>query len=202
MTPSVGGLCGISTFIAEPVMIKHVSPFEFLIFGEFSGEATPRVQAIERVFKGAHIDVTLTPEIAAKLWWKFIMLTAMAGVSSATRQMIGPMRSDPDTRAYASEELLLVTRGAADWRAGLPVALYRLDRATGTILTDRPAMTVIPANPRLYYRGRSNYVDGRATILGMEQELVFGLSHVAPPAGGLEAMLDFNRWACGIAARK
>ncbi len=36
--------------------------------------------------------------------------------------------SDPDTQAYASEELLLVTRGAADWRAGLPVALYQLDQ--------------------------------------------------------------------------
>ncbi len=108
--------------------------------------------------------------------------------------------SDRDTQAYASGELLLVTRGAADWRAGLPVALYRLDRATGTIVAGQPAMTVIPANPRVYYRGRTNYVDGRATILGMEQELVFGLSHIAPPAGGLEAMNDYNRWACGLTA--
>ena len=95
-----------------------------------------------------------------------------------------------------------MTRGAADWRAGLPVALYQLDRATGTIMAGQPAMTVIPAHPRLYYRGRTNYVDGRATILGMEQDLVFGLSHIAPPAGGLEAMLEFNRWACGLAAGK
>ncbi len=140
----------------------------------------------------------------------FALLAALAALSA------GPARgaetvecwrgwgylSDPDTRAYASGELLLVTRGAADWRAGLPVALYRLDRATGTIAAGRPEMTVIPTNPRLYFRGRSNYVDGRATILGMDQELVFGLSHVAPPAGGLEAMLDFNRWACGLAAPK
>ena len=110
--------------------------------------------------------------------------------------------SDRDTRAYASGEMLLVTRGAADWRAGLPVVLYQLDRATGTIMAERPAMTVIPVNPRLYYRGRTNYVDGRATILGMEQDLVFGLSHIAPPAGGLEAMLEFNRWACGLTAGK
>jgi hypothetical protein len=108
--------------------------------------------------------------------------------------------SDPVTQAYASEEMLLVTRGAAEWRAGLPVVLYHLDRRTGTIQAGRPAMTVIPAHPRVYYRGRSNYVDGRAIILDMEQELVFGMSHVAPPAGGLEAMLDFNRWACGLSS--
>ncbi len=135
----------------------------------------------------------------------FATLAAAPPVSGA--EMIECWRgwgylSDPDTQAYASGELLLVTRGAADWRAGLPVALYQLDRATGTIMAGRPAMTVIPAHPRLYYRGRSNYVDGRATILGMDQELVFGLSHIAPPAGGLEAMLEFNRWACGLAAGK
>ncbi len=106
--------------------------------------------------------------------------------------------SDPETQAYTSGEMLLVTRGAADWRAGLPVELYHLDRTTGAIAAGRPAMTVIPANPRLYYRGRSNYVDGRATVLDMEQELVFGLNHIAPPAGELEAMLEFNRWACGL----
>lgn len=106
--------------------------------------------------------------------------------------------SDPETRAYASGELLLVTRGAADWRAGLPVKLYQLDRATGTIAAGQAALTVIPANPRVYYRSRTNYVDGRATVLGMEQELVFGLSHIAPAAGGLPAMNDYNRWACGL----
>lgn len=108
--------------------------------------------------------------------------------------------SDPVTQAYASGEMLLVTRGAAEWRAGLPVVLYHLDRRTGTIQASRPAMTVIPTHPRLYYRGRSNYVDGRAMILDMEQDLVFGMSHIAPPAGGLEAMLDFNRWACGLSS--
>ena len=91
---------------------------------------------------------------------------------------------------------------AADWRAGLPVEVYQFDRVTGAIVADRPVMTVIPTNPRLYYRGRTNYVDGRATVLGMEQELVFGLSHIAPAAGGLEAMREFNRWACGLAARE
>ena len=103
MEPMLGGLCGISTFIAEPGVIKHVSPFEFLIFGEFSGAATPRAQAIEGAFKNARIDVTLTPEIEAKLWGKFIMLAAMAGVSSTSRQMIGPMRSDPETRAMLED---------------------------------------------------------------------------------------------------
>ncbi len=136
-----------------------------------------------------------------------VALAALPAVPAGGVEMVECWRgwgylSDPDTQAYASGELLLVTRGAADWRAGLPVALYQLERATGTIAAGRPAMTVIPTNPRVYYRGRTNYVDGRATVVGMEQELVFGLSHIAPAAGGLEAMREFNRWACGLAAGK
>jgi hypothetical protein len=135
----------------------------------------------------------------------FALLAVLAAAPARGAGMVECWRgwgylSDPDTQAYASGELLLVTRGAADWRAGLPVKLYQLDRATGTIAAGQAALTVIPANPRVYYRSRTNYVDGRATVLGMEQELVFGLSHIAPAAGGLAAMNDYNRWACGLMA--
>ncbi len=147
------------------------------------------------------------PRIGNRVRLAGLALLAALAVSAPARsaEMVECWRgwgylSDPDTQAYASGELLLVTRGAADWRAGLPVALYQLDRATGAIVAGQPAMTVIPANPRVYYRGRTNYVDGRATVLGREQELVFGLSHIAPAAGGLEAMNDYNRWACGLKA--
>ncbi|MFQ5956067.1 MAG: hypothetical protein ACE5JZ_13465, partial [Kiloniellales bacterium] len=67
---------------------------------------------------------------------------------------------DARTRAYKSGELLLVTKGPAVWRPGHAVELYVLDRTTGRIARDVPPITLIPANPRTYYRGRSNYVDG------------------------------------------
>ncbi|MFQ6018306.1 MAG: hypothetical protein ACE5KF_08920, partial [Kiloniellaceae bacterium] len=57
---------------------------------------------------------------------------------------------------------------------------------------------LIPANPRTYYRGRSNYVDGSGAVREAEDRLVFGLSHVAPPPAPLERLRDFNLWACGL----
>ncbi len=107
-------------------------------------------------------------------------------------------RVDPGTRTYKSEELLLVTKGPATWRTGVPVELHRLDRASGAIDAAAAPLTVIPAGARTYYRGRANYVDGRGAIVGSGDELVFGLSHVAPPVAALEALDDYNRWACGL----
>jgi hypothetical protein len=108
-------------------------------------------------------------------------------------------RVDPITRTYKSEELLLVTKGPAVWQSGVPVKLYRLDRATGAIDAAVPPLTVVPAGVRIYYRGRANYVDGRGTIVGSDDELVFGFSHISPPTAQLERMFEYNRWACGLA---
>ena len=108
-------------------------------------------------------------------------------------------RVDPATRTYKSEEILLVTKGAADWRAGVPVELHRLDRASGAIDAGAPTLTVVPAGARVSYRGRANYVDGRGAIVGSGDELVFGLSYIAPPTAALDALVEFNRWACGLA---
>jgi len=75
-------------------------------------------------------------------------------------------RVDPQTRTYKSEELLLVTKGPATWRVGVPVELHQLDRATGAIATDTAPLTVILASARIRYRGRGNYVAGRGAIVG------------------------------------
>jgi hypothetical protein len=109
-------------------------------------------------------------------------------------------RVDPGTRTYKSAELLLVTKGPADWRVGVPVELHHLDRSTGAIAVGEPPLTVVPASARTYYRDRANYVDGRGAIVGSAEELVFGLSHIAAPTAALDDLRDFNRWACGLAA--
>ena len=111
-------------------------------------------------------------------------------------------RVDPGTRTYVSDEMLLVTRGPVDWRVGVPVRLFFLDRSTGRIDASQPALEAVLATARTYYRGRSNYVDGRGAIAGSDEELVFGFNHVAEPSSSLPALQDYNRWACGLSKSK
>ena len=68
---------------------------------------------------------------------------------------------DGATGGYKSQEMLLVTIGTPLWEAGHPVELFLLDRASG-LISEMPSFTVTPENPRLYYRGRLNYVDTTA----------------------------------------
>lgn len=108
--------------------------------------------------------------------------------------------TDGQTRAYKSQELLLVTEGAVEWAPGQSVVFYQLDRGSGAIRRDLPPIRVQPAQPRVYYRGRSNYVDGEGAVEGTDDRLVFGLHYVAPATAGLARMAEHVEWACGRAA--
>lgn len=98
---------------------------------------------------------------------------------------------------YKSGEMLLVTIGSTLWEAGQPVELHLLDRASG-LLSEMPPFVVVPENPRLYYRGRLNYVDTRAAIPGSQDSIAIGLSHIEPALPGVPAKERYNRWACGF----
>ena len=107
-------------------------------------------------------------------------------------------RVDAQTRTYKSEEMLLVTKGAVDWRPGEKIILHILDRTSGQIAPGMSPVTVILFNPRMYYRNNLNYVDGEGKIAGSEDNLVFGLNHVPPPTAAIEKLLQYNVWACGL----
>lgn len=104
---------------------------------------------------------------------------------------------DGASGAYKSQEMLLVTIGTTVWEAGRPVELFLLDRASG-LISDMPSFTITPENPRLYYRGRLNYVDTTASVVGSRDRIVVGLSHIEPARPGVPAKERYNRWACGF----
>jgi len=104
---------------------------------------------------------------------------------------------DSEFGGYKSQEMLLVTIGSPIWEEGREVELFLLDRASG-LISDMPSFTVILEIPRLFYRGRLNYVDVAASIAGSKDRIKVGLSHIEPAAPGVPAKERYNRWACGF----
>jgi len=95
----MGGIAEISASILEPGVIRQVSDYARIRFGEMDGSMSARGGAIRDAFDGTAVEATFTPEIEKIAWNKFIMLAAMSGLTSATRATFGELRSDPDTRA-------------------------------------------------------------------------------------------------------
>ncbi len=123
----IGGVCYIAATIAEPGVIKHAGSMQKLVFGEYGGHITPRVERFRDACRGAGIDVELSGDVERTIWEKFVFLVALSGTTTLSRSPIGPIRSNERARAFllgVMEEVVQVAR--AD---GVPLpADYARDR--------------------------------------------------------------------------
>jgi 2-dehydropantoate 2-reductase len=97
-TRILGGLCWIVSFIAEPGVIQHTGVEPHITFGDLDGQLTERAEWLYKAFQRAGIKVTLSNNIRAAMWEKFIFIASISGIGAVTRVTVGEMRQHPETR--------------------------------------------------------------------------------------------------------
>lgn len=98
----IGGATWLSAAVAEPGVIKQVSEFRRIVFGELSGGRSERTQSIFEVLNPTGITVEISENIRKVLWTKFVFISAVSSIGSLTRLPMGDYRSIPETRALLS----------------------------------------------------------------------------------------------------
>lgn len=126
---TAGGLCRISVEIATPGVIKLNSTFREVILGEPDGQESGRTAAFAEALRAAGVPCKVTPHIQSEIWQKFAFITALSGVTGATRQPIGPIRACPESfalfRDVVTEVVQVGTAAGVALSADLPDALVR-----------------------------------------------------------------------------
>ncbi len=92
----MGGTVSISATIAEPGLIRQTGTVMMMAFGERDGKPSARGDRFKALADRGGFDVNLTDRIDTAIWLKFIMLTAVSGVTALTRLPVGRLRDDPD----------------------------------------------------------------------------------------------------------
>jgi 2-dehydropantoate 2-reductase len=95
----LGGVAYIAATIAGPGVIEHTGTMARLRFGPVIASQQSVAEALLAACKDAEIDVELSVDIRRAIWEKFAFLAAFSAVTSATRQPLGVVRADPDSRA-------------------------------------------------------------------------------------------------------
>ncbi len=95
----LGGAAYIAATIAEPGVILHTGQMARLRFGPVLPAQEAPARRFLQACTDAGIDAELVADVHRVLWEKFVFLSAFSGVTSAARQPIGAIRSDPDLRA-------------------------------------------------------------------------------------------------------
>jgi 2-dehydropantoate 2-reductase len=98
MEHMLAGATWISSAVAEPGVIEHVSEFRRVVLGELSGRITPRVQSIVGTFNNAGVTAEWSENIQGVVWEKFVFISAVSGFGSLTRLSIDAYRDVPETR--------------------------------------------------------------------------------------------------------
>ena len=99
----MGGVGYIATTIEAPGVIRQTGPMQRLLFGEFDGSRSERGQALLAACLAGGIKAELSDQIVREIWQKYVFLVGLSGTTTTIRMPIGPIRSDPRTRAFLLE---------------------------------------------------------------------------------------------------
>jgi 2-dehydropantoate 2-reductase len=96
----MGGVGYVATTIDRPGVIRQTGPMQRLLFGEFDGSKSARGQALLEACLAGGIKAELSPAIRVEIWQKYVFLVGLSGCTSTMRKPIGPIRENPQTRAF------------------------------------------------------------------------------------------------------
>lgn len=93
------GVARISTTISEPGVITQTGAFQSFIFAERDSRPSARIDALRSAINDAGASAPVTHDIDKELWSKFVLFSALSGVTAAGRCTIGDIRSIPQLEA-------------------------------------------------------------------------------------------------------
>ncbi len=110
---TVPGATYVVTVIDRPGIISQTSQAQLMVFGTVDGKPDSQLQGFAEALKATGVSVNLTDNIERERWQKFVLLTGTSGATAVTRNSMGPILADPDTRALfrkAMSEVVAVGR--------------------------------------------------------------------------------------------
>lgn len=102
--PLLGGVTQIAASIEAPGVIRHLGTMADLIYGEYGGRDSARLQAFDEAARQTAeatggFTTRVSADIQLDIWKKFSFLAPFAGATCFYRAPIGPIRDDADRMA-------------------------------------------------------------------------------------------------------
>jgi 2-dehydropantoate 2-reductase len=132
------GVAQISTTITAPGVIKQTGEFNRFIFAERNNRPSARIDALRNAINEAGSSAPQTDDIERDLWTKFVLFSAVSGVTAAGRCTIGDITGN-DAQAELFRAVVSETTALARARGvSLPATIEEDTWSTATSLP--PAM--------------------------------------------------------------
>lgn len=97
------GAAEVIAYVESPGTIRHLGGPGRLTFAEWDNQPTPRTEWLRAAFVDAGLQATVSDDIWAGLWTKFLSVVPAGGLGTATGVGYGVLRSRPGTRQLLTD---------------------------------------------------------------------------------------------------
>lgn len=91
----LGGVCIVATELDADGRIIQLADFQSLTYGELDGKQTPRLETVDRTFRGAGFDASASSHILQDMWQKWVHLASLGAITCLLRGNIGEIAAVP-----------------------------------------------------------------------------------------------------------
>jgi 2-dehydropantoate 2-reductase len=100
----VGGACRIASELDDDGRIVQLGTMQEVLYGERDGNASSRIQALDRDMSGAGFPTRLADDIVQDMWEKWVQLASLGALTCLFRGSVG----DVEAVAYGEEMSLAI----------------------------------------------------------------------------------------------
>jgi 2-dehydropantoate 2-reductase len=115
----MGGVGYVATHIARPGVIHQVGTMQRIVLGEYDGNPSERARFLHAALVKAGVNAELSGDVRRAIWEKYVFLVGLSATTTTMRRPLGPIRANPQARAF----LLDVMREVVAVGRALGVAL-------------------------------------------------------------------------------
>jgi 2-dehydropantoate 2-reductase len=97
----LGGVCVVATDVDADGRIHQLNNLQQMTYGERSGEITPRIQELDRTMQNAGFEASVSTDIMAAMWQKWVQLASLGALTCLMRAPVGEIASVEDGKEVA-----------------------------------------------------------------------------------------------------
>lgn len=99
----MGGVAYVASYVARPGVIHQTGTMQRIVVGEYDGHVSERARFLHEALGACGVKAELSTDIRRAIWEKYAFLVGLSGATSTARTTLGPIRSNPRSRAFLHE---------------------------------------------------------------------------------------------------
>ena len=99
----MGGVGYVATHISRPGVIHQTGTMQRIVLGEYDGRHSGRATFLHEALVRAGVNAELSDDVRRAIWEKYAFLVGLSATTTTMRMPIGPIRENPQTRAFLRE---------------------------------------------------------------------------------------------------